>query len=118
MPDLIDFDAFRAENLEEPVHLKIGGKVYDLPPSIPAMVALDIIRLQMTIGAKADVPPQVLNDMGTSLFGPEHFREIVDVNRLTVKELGELITHVLQVYSGVALPNQEARRRAKKSHSR
>jgi len=120
VPDLIDFDVFRAEHKEEPLNLKIGGKVYDLPAKLPAMFALDIVRLQTTMGGNANVPATALEEMGVSIFGAENFRTIVRDNRLTVPELSELIQLVMRRYSGVAVtpPNRKTRRESKRSVSR
>ena len=117
MSDLIDFDAFRAEHSAEPIRLKLGGKIYELPPTFPAMAALDIVRMQATIGAGAKVPEMALEAIGVSLFGEKNFREILNDNRLTMTELSELIQHVMSRYSGVPLPNRAARRK-KGSRSR
>lgn len=119
MPNLIDFDAFRSEHKEEPLKLKIGGKVYDLPSKLPAMLALDIARLQATVGPDADVPATALEEMCVSVFGVENFRTIVNDNKLTLPELSELVTLVMHRYSGVAVtpPNRETRRKSKRSAS-
>jgi len=120
MPDLIDFDAFRSEHKEEPLKLKVGGKVYDLPSKLPAILALDIARLQSTMGPDADVPADRLEKMCVSVFGAENFREIVSDNGLTMPELSELVTLVMNRYSGVAVtpPNRKTRRETKRSASR
>ena len=123
MGELIDFDAFRAEHQLEPVRIKVGGEVYDLPPSLPAMVALDIVRLQADHAAGERVPNTALEAIGKSLFGPDTFRTLVDDNRLTMPELSELIKRVMAAYSGTPMdgvpdPNREARRKAKRGRSR
>lgn len=111
MSNLIDFDAFRAEQEGEPIQLKIGGVVYDLPTSMPAAVALDLIRLRKDLGEDEDVPPEALEKLATSIFGSVLLREILDRNRLTLPEMAELLQRVFEAYNpGDPLPNRKTRR--------
>lgn len=114
-PQIIDFDAFRAEQNEEPVVILIGGRRHELPSSLPASIALDIIAMHRTIGDGAKIPPESLEKMGRGLFG-DQFDVIVTENRLTMVELGELMQRVLTAYNPEAgkVPNRERRRRQRK----
>lgn len=104
----VDFDAFRAEQKHEPVEFKIGGVVYDLPPALPAAIAVDAIRLQQTIGNDGEVPMDALDSIGKAIFGAALWQTLLEDHRITVKELPELITQVLGVYSGEADPKGTA----------
>lgn len=98
MSKTIDFDAFRAERAEKPIPLKIGGKSYDLPPSMPAAIAVDLIHLKIDISEKADVPVDMLDKVGRAVFGPEIWVTVLEEHRITVDELGPLIEMVLEAY--------------------
>lgn len=122
---VIDFDAFRAEQKAkqgdvEPLQVKVGGKVYDLPPALPATIAVDVIRLNKEGGAGADVPVDMIWNIGAALFG-EHFRPILDENQMTVQEMAQLITETFKLYDPTggkdAAPNRETRRAQKRSTS-
>jgi len=95
----IDFDAFRAEQRGEPVLLRLGGKTYELPPSLPATLALEILHLGgMT--DKTDVPPELLFKVGAGLFGGEaKFQAIMAEAGVTLDELGDLMTMVVKAYT-------------------
>jgi hypothetical protein len=120
MSGLVDFDAFRSEQKAEPVQLRIGGQVYDLPPALPAALALDIIRLQDEGGNDADVPVAKLEEFGRQLFGGDLFRTVIETHSITLPELPELMRQVLAAYDTGAVPNRAARRtkrRASRSRS-
>jgi hypothetical protein len=114
--NVIDFDAYRAEQAEEPVLLKVGGKEYTLPTSLPASIALEIVRMNAA-GPDAEVSEAYLERLGRAMFGGDQFVEIIEANNITLKELGPLITMAMAAYGGgeatVTPPNREARRRAK-----
>ncbi len=110
MAKTIDFDAFRAEQKQEPVMLALGGRTYALPPSLPAALALDLIRMN---ASDPDREPTMgeIERMGAELFGgTEHFREILREGAVTLDEMPELIEMVLNMYAGVTPPNRGARR--------
>lgn len=99
MGKLIDFDAFRAERVQDPVRLKIGGKTYDLPPSMPASIAVDLIHIKTTLTDDADVPVEMLDNVGRSIFGADTWRAVLEEHRIQVDEIGDLIQMVLEAYS-------------------
>lgn len=99
MTRTVDFDAFRAERDDEPVEILIGGERYQLPASLPAIIAIDMIHLKSTTDAGAEVSVEMLNKVGNSVFGEDVWRELLGKHRIQVDELGELIQMVLKVYS-------------------
>ncbi len=110
MTRTIDFDAFRAEQKQEPLELKLGGKTYELPTSMPAPLALEIIRLQGGGDGEMDIPPTEIARLGAALFGGvEQFETIMTDGRVTMDEMPELIKMVVMMYSGDR-PNRAARR--------
>ena len=109
MTKVIDFDAFRAEQKADPIVLKLGGNSYTLPASLPATMALDIIRkngedASVELGA-ADLVP-----MGEAIFGgPEQFKHILDDNGVGMDELPDLFKMVFEAYNGEPeAPNPES----------
>jgi hypothetical protein len=116
-PLLIDFDAFRAEQQERPLIIRIGGQDYALPSSPPASVALDGIRLARS-GA-ASVPADEVAGLAEGLFGKSVLDELLRVHRLTVAELQALITQVMDIYAAEASPppNRVSRRTQRRTRS-
>lgn len=120
MSNVIDFDAFRAEQQAEPITLRIGGKDYELASSLPASLALDIVRMNAGSGGLDEVSEEYLETVLRSLLG-DHYSEIISENRITLKELPELIKMVFAAYGGgveATVPNREARRAGRKSATR
>lgn len=106
MTRTVDFDAFRAEQKLEPLALKIGGKTYDLPPSLPAALALDVIRLNETMQKDEEPKVEDLLRIGAALFGgSEQFHSVLTEAGVSLEELGDLIQMVVEAYTGTADPN-------------
>lgn len=116
---MIDFDAFLKEEQAsrepvKPVLITIGGKQYPLPQDLPAVIALDIIKLKRSADGKdAMASPDALNSIGEAFFGAAVFRQILIDNRLGIKDLGNLITKSFEAYSEITstpdpVPNPEA----------
>lgn len=119
MSRVIDFDAFRSEQKLEPVVLRLGGREYQLPPSMPAPLALEVIRMQAE-GDDFEFKPEDVARLGAQLFGGQAtLDKILVEGAVTMDELPDLIKQVFTMYSPEApVPNREARRaRAKTSRS-
>lgn len=99
MGNTIDFDAFRAEQNQEKINLRIGGVDYPLPPSMPASLAVDLIRMRTELADEDDVPVERLDDVGRAIFGEPLWHELLATHRVQVDELGPLIEMVLAAYS-------------------
>jgi hypothetical protein len=95
----IDFDAFRAEQEEVPVTFTIGGMTYDLPPSLPASIAVDVIRMKSEEGDEAQIPEAQLFEFCASVFGSELWKTIIDRHRVTMTEVPALLSMVLEAYT-------------------
>lgn len=100
---VIDFNAFRAEQKEEPVEFKIGEDTYLLPPTMPAALAVDVLELQALVGPNGDpesmIPPQKLDGFCRAIFGSEMWVQILDKHRLTLDETPELLRQVIGAYA-------------------
>src|SRR5688500_5628357 len=120
---VIDFDRWRAERAqkEEPADgpvFRIGGEEYPMPVEPPATIALDVIRLKETMkDGDASVPLDALARIGSTLFGRETFRDILEKNDVGAAEMGDLVLQAVSVWQtdvldeGEARPNRKTRRR-------
>lgn len=102
---LIDFDAYRAEQDEVPVKFRIGGVIYDLPPAIPASVAVDIIRMKQEMEDDEKIEAGTLMGFCADVFGSELWAMVLDRHRLSLPEIPKLLEMVLEVYT--ADPKEE-----------
>lgn len=97
---VIDFDKFRAESKEEPVEFIIGGKTYVLPPSLPASMAVDVLRMKANMDDDEEVPAEQMDNFGRSLFGPTMWTELLGEHRITIDEISPLMEQVFEAYMG------------------
>lgn len=118
MPTL-DFDAFLAEQEHEPVELKLGGKVFSLPYSLPAPLALHLLRLNTGRDPTVTVPPEEIEEVSRGLLG-KHYDEILGLLPGGIEDLSELLTRLLTMYAppDTTVPNRAARRAKRPSGSR
>ncbi len=97
---VINFDRFRAEQKDEPVEFIIGGETYHLPSSLPASMAVDMMRMQEVLQDEdAEVPNDVMDQFGRSLFGETIWANLLTKHRITVDELNPLMEQVFEVYT-------------------
>ena len=118
MPRIIDFDAFRAEQKHEPVFLKIGGTTFEMSPTLPASVAIDVVRLKHDIDDSKEVPVEALQAIGEAVFGAEIWERLLREQRLTVNEIPSLIIKVIEIYSSEddeEVPPKASTRRTRRS---
>lgn len=109
-----DFDQFFAEKKKEPVTLTIFGETHELAPALPAMVMLELIRMQKKHGDMGEVPESELISLALTIFSEELFEHLCKKG-LDVEQLGELIKWAMSVYTGKSLDDSEAGDAAKKS---
>jgi hypothetical protein len=109
-----DFDAFFAEQQREPVKLKLFGEVHELPPSLPAVVVLKMIRMQKEHGSMARVPHADLTEMAVAIFGEERFDQWCKQG-LDVDMLAELIKWTMQEYMGRNQGNGKAPKKGQRN---
>lgn len=97
---VIDFDQFRAEQKDEPVEFIIGGETYYLPSALPASMAVDMMRMQELFeDDEAEVPNDVMDQFGASLFGETMWGELLKKHRITVTEISPLMEKVFEAYT-------------------
>lgn len=96
---LIDFDAFRAEQDEVPIKFRIGGQEYDLPPALPAAIAVDVIRMKQTMDDDDEVDIEKLMGFCEAVFGTELWAQVLDRHRISLDEIPKLLELVLEAYT-------------------
>lgn len=96
-----DFDQFlrekRAAKSAEPVTFTIGGVLYTLPAELPALVAVEALRLQKA-GVDGDVPADSVLSLATALFGGSQLKTMLQTG-ISLEELGDIIGYVMEQYS-------------------
>lgn len=95
----IDYDAFRREVEQEPIGFKIGGVTYDMAPSLPAAIAIQVLALQESKDSNDDVPLDLLQSVGASCFGADVWVELLTVNNVTIEEIPDLVQAMLSAYA-------------------
>lgn len=106
-----DFDAFFAEMKREPVTFKLGGKTYELPPSLPAIIPVQMMELMEKHGSEEEIPEKALFNIGAEIFGAEVFKEIS--RQVDIEQLQEIIKWVFAVY-GIQGADDEGNEKAPK----
>lgn len=103
MGQTIDYDAFRREQepeTTEPPTLKIGGVDYPLAPAIPAVVAIDLLRIEAMEGPDLLLTSDAIETMGRALFG-EVWRSILIKHQIALAEVPDIIRLALAAYADV-----------------
>ncbi len=102
----IDFDAFRAEQTDDPVQFRIGGVTYELSSTLPASIAVDVIRMKSEMDDEDEVDPVKLMSFCGAVFGTELWAKVLDTHRLTLEEMPKLLEMILEAYTSA--PKVEA----------
>lgn len=105
---VIDFDKFRAESKDEPVDFIIGGKTYALPSSLPASMAVDVLRMKAEMDDDEEVPAEQMDLFGRSLFGPTMWEALLHEHRITIDEISPLMEQVFEAYMGSTEEDDDA----------
>lgn len=112
--DGADAAAFAAEAKGEGPTLEWRGLSFTLPPTIPAIVVFETMRLQRVMDANADVPIDRVERMMIDLYGEELLFTILRETRTTMEELPDMMKATMAAYNP---PNREARRAAGRARS-
>lgn len=109
MTRVIDFDAFRAEQKQEPITLRIGGQDFELPAFVPASAAMDLVRLREEMGDNAEIPADRLMSIAIELLGGKaRFEALTSATNLGLDELPALVRMVMEAYQD-RLPDPQTR---------
>ena len=97
-----DFDAMVAEAKQQPLVFKYGGVNFSLPPECPAMVVLELMRLDSS-NPEADVDPETIINTLRSLLGEEQYGVLLETG-ISLSLLSDIVSWAIDVYKG-DLPN-------------
>lgn len=98
MGDVKDFDKAWAEKDEETIQFKAKGEEYELPPSIPASIMFDAIRLKKEYGDEDEIPDEKTMEIAKKMLGEDQVDSMCD-DGLTADELGDIIVWANQQYT-------------------
>jgi len=92
-----DFDAFWQEKQDEPIQFTAFGKTYDLPPSPPAAIILEMKKLRKDQGLDGVVAEEQLVMLMEQLLGEDAVQELVDAG-MTIEQLEDLMEWIGRQY--------------------
>jgi len=115
-----DFDAYWAEQAQEPIRIRVFGQVEELPPSLPLAVMLRAQRIVAGRSEGEEVPAAELLGIAADVFGQERVERWA-AKGMTIEQMMDVFQYVQAIYSGqapaegaddegnVGEPRQEAR---------
>ena len=90
-----DFDEAIEADKKEKLHIKVAGKQYELPSTLPARTVLTQMRYA---GESGDtVPMNMVPEWIASLVGQENFDSMLD-DGITWNQMNELLVYLLEAY--------------------
>ena len=90
-----DFDKFFEEKGKEKVILRLLGKEWILPSSLPAPLMLKIIRNRN----EEETNPELIFDMVKDLFGAKQYAQLMELG-VDMDQIGAVIEWVMEIYNG------------------
>lgn len=90
-----DFDKFFNEKGKEKVVLRLLGKEWILPSSIPAPLMLKIIRNRN----EEEANPELIFDMVKDLFGAKQYDALMELG-VDMDQIGAVIEWAMEIYNG------------------
>lgn len=90
-----DFDKFFNEKGKEKVILRLLGKEWILPSSIPAPLMLKIIRNRN----EEEANPELIFDMVKDLFGAKQYDALMELG-VNMDQIGAVIEWAMEIYNG------------------
>jgi len=93
-----DFDQAWDEKNEQGHPFKVKGREYELPPSIPAKVMLESLRLQEEYDTDDEIPNKKAIDIAIDLLGKDNVDQMMD-DGITVNELTDIIQWSNEIYT-------------------
>jgi predicted alpha-1,6-mannanase (GH76 family) len=92
-----DFDAAWKEKDDEGYKFKVKGREYELPPSVPAGVMLDSVRLHKEYDDEDEIPTEDLIEIATKMIGEDEVDQMVE-DGISTDELGDIIMWANETY--------------------
>lgn len=108
--DLIDFDAWLAERERATLPIKVGGVVYQVPATPPAIAVLESVRRQRS--GRTTVPREEVVQLAEGILGTDTCHAIMRAASLSLPELMQLVQMVTEKQTAAVTPppNRAARR--------
>jgi len=88
-----DFDEAYKADKKEKLQIKVAGKTYDLPATLPARTVL----AQMRYAGEEAVPIDMIPEWIASLVGQDNFDQMLE-DGITWDQMNDLLTYLLQEY--------------------
>lgn len=90
-----DFDEALKADKQEKLQIKVAGKQYDLPATLPARTVLTQMRFA---GESGDtVPMNMIPEWIASLVGQDNFDQMLE-DGMTWNQMNELLVYLLEAY--------------------
>ena len=123
MGNYIDFDAARADRVNEPLMLHAYGMDFELPGSIPAALFLDIVRMNEEQGAEAEMTTKDALSLLRRVMPQAVLDTLLARDDFSLGDFSELTSIIVQTYMDVQpgnspAPNRATRRATKSTQSR
>ena len=93
-----DFDAFWQEKKAEPLEVKVFGKKYKLPATLPAALVIRLMRLMAEDQGDAPPPPGEVVAMLEGMFGKKVLDEWA-AKGITMDQMVDILEWCVQQYS-------------------
>lgn len=99
-----NFDSFVAEEERRPIRFRAAGVDIELPPDMPAKVALLIMRANAARRGEGDLGDQETLDIAEAMLGAENLERLLSAG-ISFAKLSEILQWVSAEYSGQATPD-------------
>lgn len=95
-----DFDLANAERKREPVTFQIRGRLFELPPELPAIIPVEAMRLVRQHGTEGEIPDADQFDLALKLLGKSQFDDLLALEpAVSIDELGDILKFILSEYT-------------------
>jgi hypothetical protein len=108
MGKYIDFDAARAERKKEPLIVKLFGKKWELPPSLPADIPVEISRLHASAGPGAEIDNGIILSLMSCVVPNDIMKAWCEAG-LDSEDYGSLLIMIIKEYMGTSDSQGEAK---------
>lgn len=98
-----DFDEAYKADKNKKLQIKVAGKEYDLPATLPARTVL----AQMRYAKESTVPMEYLPEWIASLVGKDNFDQMLE-DGMTWDQMNDLLVYLLEQYGLQGASDQKA----------
>lgn len=94
---MLDFDNFLSEQTQEFMDIKLFGKTWKVPNSIPAFIPLSLARAEKDKNASSKLTMQAAETM----LGKKFVEEVAKHPEFSAQQLGELMRQIFRLVRGL-----------------